>query len=147
MVEKTPIDEEKKKIQDDSSSSSEEESPSISATGTTRSKTAFPEPKTREELTMWSKLLHRRGPNNLYYRIKIPWRTILIAFVFFILGSIFLAWGSLECMSNGISEAYEKILLGLILFIPGSYHTFLAIQALRGVPGWNYDNLTTFENE
>lgn len=140
MVEKTPTEE--KKTEDESSSSGEEEAPS-----TARSSTAFPTPKTREELTVWSRILHRRGPRNLYYRVKIPWKTILVAFIFFVLGSFFLGWGALECQSNGIGAAYEKIILGLILFIPGSYHTFLAIQAFRGVPGWNYDNLTTFENE
>lgn len=139
MVERTPTEEKKT---EDGSSSSEEEAPTMA-----RSSSAFPTPKTREELTAWSRLLHRRGPRNLYYRIKIPWKTILVAFIFFVLGSFFLIWGAQECHNNGIGAAYEKIILGLILFIPGSYHTFLTVQAFRGVPGWNYDNLTTFENE
>ena len=50
-------------------------------------------------------------------------------------------------MNQGISEAYEKLILGSIMFIPGSYHTVLAIQALRGVQGWDYQDLTVFESE
>ncbi len=118
MVEKTP--QEEKKTED--GSSSEEEAPRIA-----RSSQQFPTPKTREELTVWSRMLHRRGPRNLYYKIKIPWKTILVAFIFFVLGSAFLIWGAHECQTSGIGAAYEKIILGLILFIPGSYHTFLTI--------------------
>ena len=45
------------------------------------------------------------------------------------------------------TEPWEKIVLGAILFIPGSFHTFLAVQAIRGVAGWNYEHLTVFEND
>ena len=60
---------------------------------------------------------------------------------------IFLSIGLNELLTQGISEAYEKLILGSILFIPGSYHTLLAVQALRGVEGWDYHDLTVFEND
>ena len=33
------------------------------------------------------------------------------------------------------------------MFIPGSYHTFLAMMAFRQIPGYNYDEVAIFENE
>jgi len=71
--------------------------------------------------------LHRCAPENKYFKAKIPWRTIFISFLFFIGGVIFYAIGINELLANGISNAYEKLILGSILFIPGSYHTVLAI--------------------
>ena len=44
-------------------------------------------------------------------------------------------------------EIVEKFLIGIILFIPGIYHSYLAVQALRGVDGFDFSNLTSFENE
>ena len=52
-----------------------------------------------------------------------------------------------ETLNLGIKESYEKFILGFILFIPGSYHTFIALGTLTGMQGYNYDNLTTFESE
>ena len=45
------------------------------------------------------------------------------------------------------SKIAERLTLGAILFIPGSYHSVLAFNALRGLPGWDYEHLTVFENE
>ena len=108
---------------------------------------ASPPPVSRDQLSAWSKLLHRNAPANLYPRIKVPWRTILVSLVFFLIGTVMLIWGVHDFRHKSLAEAYEKFILGLILFIPGSYHTFLAVQALRGVDGWDYQNLTVFESE
>ena len=58
-----------------------------------------------------------------------------------------MAWGASEWSLKSLSDAYEKIILGLIMFIPGSYHTVLAIQALRGIEGWDFKDLTVFESD
>ena len=91
--------------------------------------------------------MHRNAPVNKYFKAKIPWRTIFISFLFLIGGIVFLTWGLIDLFEKSLSESYEKLILGSILFIPGSYHTMLAIQALRGVDGWTYENLTVFEND
>ena len=101
----------------------------------------------REQLSAWSKWLHRNAPQNIYYRQKVPWKTIFVSFLFFIGGLVFLSLGFIEWAESSFSDAYEKLILGSILFIPGVYHTVLAIQALRGIEGWGYENLTVFENE
>ena len=44
-------------------------------------------------------------------------------------------------------EPYEKLLLGMILFIPGSYHTVLAIMACLRVDGYSYEDVATFESD
>ena len=67
--------------------------------------------------------------------------------MFFILGSIFLFGGIMKWTNSSLSESYEFILLGLIMFIPGSYHTFLLIQILRGVEGYDYDLIDVLDQE
>ena len=37
------------------------------------------------------------------------------------------------------------IIFGSLMFIPGSYHVFLAIQTFRGVPGYLFDEYPTFD--
>ena len=87
----------------------------------------FKRPLNRESVQAYSRWLHRNTPENHYFKVKIPWKTILIAFVFFIVGTILLYIGFSEMVVNGnTSEVWEKIILGLILFIPGSFHTVLA---------------------
>ena len=34
-----------------------------------------------------------------------------------------------------------------ILTVTLFFHSFLAVQALRGAPGYDYEHLTTFESE
>ena len=87
----------------------------------------FPHPVRREQLSDWSRVLHRSAPINKYFKVKIPWRTILVSFLFLIGGIVFLTWGLIELFEKSLSESYEKLILGLILFIPGSFHTVLAI--------------------
>ena len=60
---------------------------------------------------------------------------------------MFIIWGALETKELGLAESYEKFILGFILFIPGSYHSFIAAMALLGHEGYGYENLTTFEGD
>lgn len=42
-------------------------------------------------------------------------------------------------LEEGLKESYELLILGGILFIPGSYHTFIAFMAFRMVEGYTFD--------
>ncbi len=77
----------------------------------------------------YSRWLHRNAPPNRYLRVKVPYKTIAMAVIFFIVGTIMLYLGICTMMEQGTwsQEAWEKLVLGGILFIPGSFHTFLAI--------------------
>ena len=125
---------------------------SVEPTKSTKGKrvTKFPEqrPLNRETVQAYSRWLHRNTPLNRYFRVKVPWKTIAIAFLFLCVGTVLLYIGINELLTTGTeTEAWEKVVLGAMLFIPGSFHSFLAVQALRGVPGYDYEHLTVFENE
>ena len=55
--------------------------------------------------------------------------------------------GSFSSNSRPGQEPYEKLLLGAILFIPGSYHTVIAIMACLNKEGYSYNDVATFESE
>ena len=44
-------------------------------------------------------------------------------------------------------SAWEFFVLGSILFIPGSYHTFIAIMACKKVPGYEFDQVSIFDED
>ena len=67
--------------------------------------------------------------------------------MFFIVGIIFLTLGITKTLDEGLYQSYELLLLGAMLFIPGSYHTFIAVQAFRKVPGYTYEEVTVMEGE
>ena len=90
------------------------------------SKFPIKRPLNREGVQAYSRWLHRNCPPNYYFRVKIPYKTILIAIVFLIVGFVLLYMGITEMMARGDTEAIEKLVLGCILFIPGSFHTFIA---------------------
>lgn len=52
-----------------------------------------------------------------------------------------------KTIEEGIYQSYELFLLGSILFIPGSYHTFLAFMACRRVPGYSYNEVSVFDED
>ena len=55
--------------------------------------------------------------------------------------------GITKFMEVGFKESYELFLLGGILFIPGSYHTFVAFMAFRQVDGYTFDQVATFDED
>ena len=52
-----------------------------------------------------------------------------------------------KCLEEGIKSSWEFFALGSILFIPGSYHVFVAVMACKRVPGYDYDQVSVFEGE
>ena len=62
-------------------------------------------------------------------------------------GLIFLLLGALKTADEGISKSYEFFILGSILFIPGSYHTFIAFMACRRVDGYSFEDVAVFDED
>ncbi|CDW82088.1 UNKNOWN [Stylonychia lemnae] len=102
-------------------------------------------PVTYDMLRQMSRRFHNYAPLNPFYREKIPYKTIIIAFLFFVGGLIFLGLGALKTMDEGFYKAYELFILGSILFIPGSYHTFIAFMACRRVEGYSFEEVAVFD--
>ena len=67
--------------------------------------------------------------------------------MFFILGSVFLFLGINKFLEEGIANSYEFLLLGSILFIPGSYHSFIAWMAFRQIEGYTFDQVAVFDED
>ena len=59
----------------------------------------------------------------------------------------FIEVGGFTSSSRPGQEPYEKLILGAILFIPGSFHTFIAMMACLDKEGYSYQDVSTFEAE
>ena len=55
--------------------------------------------------------------------------------------------GAQKTLEEGFYHSYELFILGAILFIPGSYHTFLALMACRKTPGYSYGDVAVFDED
>ena len=67
--------------------------------------------------------------------------------MFLVGGTFFLLQAVSKFLEEGLSNSYEFFLLGAIMFIPGSYHTFLAFQAFRGIEGYTFDEVSVFDED
>ena len=81
--------------------------------------------------------------------VKIPWRAVSYAVILFLGGSTLLIIGSLIITGHIDSEKHGErfwplVLLGALMFIPGSYHTFYAYKAFTGDPAWTFDDFPDF---
>eukprot|EP00088_Acartia_fossae_P017326 TRINITY_DN1981_c0_g1_i2.p1 TRINITY_DN1981_c0_g1~~TRINITY_DN1981_c0_g1_i2.p1 ORF type:complete len:117 (-),score=24.24 TRINITY_DN1981_c0_g1_i2:425-775(-) len=80
---------------------------------------------------------------------KIPWKAILYAMVLFLLGTFLLTIGLLVVTGHIVDTHYQErfwplVILGLLMFIPGSYHTYFAYKAFKGDPDWNFEEFPDF---
>ena len=41
---------------------------------------------TRDSVRAYSRWLHKNAPPNYYNRVRVPWRTFLLAFIFLVVG-------------------------------------------------------------
>ena len=81
---------------------------------------------------------------------KVPWRSIGVACVMFVMGSALLIVGAL-LVSGHISNKYRDrlwpvIVLGAMLFIPGFYHIRLAVYAYKGYAGYSFDDIPDYDD-
>ncbi|XP_035661463.1 transmembrane protein 230-like [Branchiostoma floridae] len=82
---------------------------------------------------------------------KIPYKAIGLATILFLLGTALLTVGSLLLAGVYIDPQYADrtwpvLLLGLLVFIPGGYHVFIAYNAWRGVKGYSFDDIPDYND-
>ena len=94
----------------------------------------------------------------MFKRTKIPYRTIAACILFFIVGSYFV-WQGISNYVNDVrptynvdgerigAEPWELIVLGMLMFIPGSYHVFVALMACCEQPGYTYKDVSAYETD
>jgi len=79
---------------------------------------------------------------------QVPWKAVIYAVVLFFLGTLLLTIGCLIVTGHIESKYGDRfwplILLGSLMFLPGSYHTYFAYKAFRGDPDWNFDEFPDF---
>lgn len=80
---------------------------------------------------------------------KIPWKAVTFAAILLFVGTVMLIVGSMM-MSGHIDSKYADrmwpmIILGILMFIPGAYHTRIAYYAYKKVPGYSFDDIPEFE--
>ena len=81
---------------------------------------------------------------------KIPWKPIGLAFLLFLGGSLLLTAGCLIHTGHVDNETYGDrlwplIVLGALMFIPGSYHVYIAVNVFLGSPGFSFDDIPQLE--
>lgn len=81
--------------------------------------------------------------------IKAPIKSIIIAIVLFVLGTIMLTLGSLMLagvinQGQGSFRASPLMVIGAIIFIPGAYNVRTAYLAWRGYPGYSFADIAGF---
>lgn len=82
---------------------------------------------------------------------KVPYKSILLAVCLFTLGSILLTVGSLLVAGIIIPAEYADrtipvLILGVIAFLPGSYHTYLAWATYKQYAGYSYSDIPSFDD-
>ncbi|RIB06891.1 hypothetical protein C2G38_2215986 [Gigaspora rosea] len=80
----------------------------------------------------------------------IPWNSIILSAVLFVLGSLGIIFGSLILTGIISSEAWLDrgkpfIFLGSLLFIPGFYHVRLAYYAFKGYEGYDFNQIPDWD--
>eukprot|EP00049_Salpingoeca_infusionum_P005586 m.94008 g.94008 ORF g.94008 m.94008 type:complete len:120 (-) comp13014_c0_seq1:614-973(-) len=84
--------------------------------------------------------------------VKVPTRSILLAIFLLLGGTVLLLFGCLAFLGHiGSHDEKENkwlsmIIVGSIMTLPGGYHTYLAFQAWREVPGYSFADIPSFDD-
>jgi len=81
---------------------------------------------------------------------KIPYKAIGLAVFLFFLGTVMCIIGGLLLSGIYLDQKYNDrtwpvLTLGLIMFIPGSYHVRIAYYAWKGVRGYQYSDIPNWD--
>eukprot|EP00053_Salpingoeca_punica_P015986 m.149098 g.149098 ORF g.149098 m.149098 type:complete len:112 (-) comp16848_c1_seq5:776-1111(-) len=81
---------------------------------------------------------------------RVPTKSIMYAIALFVVGSLLLTIGLLTYLekidSNDPDKWLAMIIIGSLMFIPGSYHTYLAYYAWQQYPGFSYADIPDIDN-
>lgn len=80
---------------------------------------------------------------------KAPIKSIIVAIILFMVGTIFLTFGSLMLagvinQGGGSFRAMPLMVIGSIIFIPGAYNVRTAYYAWKGYHGYSYADIAGF---
>eukprot|EP00040_Diaphanoeca_grandis_P001415 m.18460 g.18460 ORF g.18460 m.18460 type:complete len:117 (+) comp12035_c0_seq1:343-693(+) len=82
---------------------------------------------------------------------KVPYKAIAHATILFVIGTILLIFGCLTYTGVILVEDPDRwvpmIVLGSLMFIPGSYHVGLAYKAWMQTPGYSFDDIPSSFDE
>lgn len=80
--------------------------------------------------------------------IQVPVKAIILASFLFLAGFAAIAFGSLSLLGylDPIPDTgpIVMLVLGLLMFIPGSYHVRIAYYAFKDEPGYSFDDIPDF---
>ncbi|KAG0365206.1 hypothetical protein BGZ54_006770 [Gamsiella multidivaricata] len=82
---------------------------------------------------------------------KIPWKSIALAMVLLILGTVGLTIGSLLKVGiivspDWLDKGTPLLILGALCFIPGSYHVALAYYAYKDYEGYSFSHIPDIDD-
>lgn len=80
---------------------------------------------------------------------KIPVKSICVAIILFVVGTIMLTIGSLMLtgvldQGSGSFRAAPLLVIGSIIFIPGAYNVRTAYYAWKGYHGYHFEDIAGF---
>lgn len=82
-------------------------------------------------------------------KCRVPWRAIMFALFLFVNGTLVLLYSAFNLFDTEDSEARSRstalLVLGLLMFIPGSYHVALAYLSYKEYPGYSFDDILDFD--
>lgn len=79
---------------------------------------------------------------------KIPYKTIMITLLLFFSSILFITVGIHKYQTDHTWDVYVSyLLLGILLFIPGAYFTFMLMNILLRRPGYDYSDLPDLSDQ
>ncbi|XP_029644814.1 transmembrane protein 230 isoform X1 [Octopus sinensis] len=80
---------------------------------------------------------------------KIPYKAIALATALFAVGTLLISIGALLLTGHISSEYADRtwplLILGALMFIPGSYHVMIAYYAYKGYEGYSFEDIPDFD--
>ena len=81
---------------------------------------------------------------------KVPWKAIVLAMLLLVMGTVLTTVGGLILTGYIVDPRYADkyipmLVIGILTFIPGSYHVYLAYYAWMEAPGYSFEHIPDVE--